>query len=331
LAYDDPQLRHLDKVLTGISVAYTNAAFIGDQLAPTVPVNRQSDKYNVFDKVGFTVMDDIRGPKSRANEIPARKLSRDSYFAEEHALVDVVAPEDSENADPEQGAGTTLQDDLNDSAEELTDTILLNRENTILTMATTVANYATGHSITLSGGDQWSTYATSDPVDDMKVGIDKVQSSILRPPNVAFFGYAVARKLEDHTVLIDRVKYTVNRGEVVDTALASLFGIPRIVRSLAVKNTAAMGQPVTTAYMLGKDVIIAYVPPRPSRKQPAFMYEFAWPYRGGSPMPTERWFDDDHSAWKVRVRRRYDIKGISVDDVATGKFIGGYLIKNAIL
>jgi hypothetical protein len=57
------------------------------------------------------------------------------------------------------------------------------------------------------------------------------------------------------------------------------------------------------------------------------MYEFNWKKRGRT-MNVERWYDMDHESTRIRVKRRYDLKFISVD--ATNKAIGGYLIKNAV-
>jgi hypothetical protein len=73
---------------------------------------------------------------------------------------------------------------------------------------------------------------------------------------------------------------------------------------------------------------MAYVPPRPGLKIPAFGYEFVWGYRGSTPMVTERWRDEDRVSDIVRVRRRYDIKMVALDSL--GKSIAGYVIKAAV-
>lgn len=333
MAYRDPALMHLDKALTGISVAYTNDEFIAEELYPSVTVTAKTAKYNVFERTGFTVLDDIRAKKGRAAELPPHEISRDSYTTEEHALVDVVAPEDVEEADP-----GTLASDFADSTRELTDTILLNRENLAQTQARTAANYATNHTVTLSGTDQWDDYTNSDPVGDMKTARDQVRSAIMRKPNLAIIPYAPMAKLEDHTKIIDRIKYTVTEARTSEKIIANWLGVNRIVIPGAVKNTANVGQPLTLADMWGNDVILAYVPERPGKRTPAFGYEFTYPFkealipgmRGGAVMPTERWWDVDHKAWKIRVSRRYDHKIIAVDAVATGKAVAGYLIKDAI-
>lgn len=324
MAYGDPQLLHVDKVLTNISVAYSNRDFVGNMLFPAVSVDKQSDKWNVFDRRGFTVFDDIRGPNDNTKELPPYSLSRDSYFAEEHALKDWVPIEEGANADPGMNV-------MADAAERVTNTILLNREDAIQTMARTAGNYASGHTVTLSGTTQWSDYTNSTPISDLKTAREAIGFDTFKTPNVMIAGNLVANMLEDHPTFLNRMK-TTNLAVNNDLdAIGRLTGLPTITRATAVKNSAAAGQAQTFAYMWGKDVVIAYVPDSPGRNTPAYGYEFVWtgPENSGV-MPTDRWYSEDRKAWAIRTTRRYDLKLVAVDAVATGKSIAGYLIKNAI-
>lgn len=322
MAYGDPQLLHVDKVLTNISVRYNNRELVGENLFPAVTVEKQSDKYNVFDKTGFTVMDDIRGPGAHTNEMPPMGLSRDSYFAEEHALKDWVPIEEGANTDPGFAP-------LADAAQRVTDTILINREDAMQTLSRATANYASTNTATLSGTAQWNDYTNSVPVTNLKTARDAIYLGTGRTPNIAILGYEVATILEDHPKYLDRMKTTPLATNNGLDAVGQLAGIPTLIRGAALKNTAALGQAQTFGYMWGKDVVIAYVPPAPGPNTPAFGYEFNWEFEGAR-MPTDRWFDQDRKATAVRTTRRYDLKFISVDAVATGKAVGGYLIKNAI-
>lgn len=324
MAYDDPGLLHYDQVLTGFSVGYANDDFVGAQLMPTVTVPARSAKYNVFEAVGFTVMNDIRAPKAKANEVPPITYSRDTYYAEEHALVDFVAQEEIDEND-----GSVQP--LVDSTERLSDTILLNKESLITSMATTTANYASGNSTTLVGTAQWNDWVNSNPIGDFKIARDVIHLKTRKFPNTAVIGYDVATQLEDHTKIVDRFKY-VEAGMTTFDMVARLIGSPglQFYKGGAVSNTANLGQAQTFAYMWGKNVVLAYVNPNPGRKSISYGYEYNFPWTGKGTMPTERWYDNDHDAWKIRVRRRYDLKPFAVDTVASGKFTAGYLIKNAI-
>jgi len=74
---------------------------------------------------------------------------------------------------------------------------------------------------------------------------------------------------------------------------------------------------------------MAYVPPRPGLRTPAFMYEFTWVYPTGARQVTERWRETRRKSDLIRVSRRYTHKFIAVD--GSGDSFAGYLIKDAIL
>lgn len=332
MAFEDPALIRTDRVLTRISVGYRNPVLVGDVLFPEVGVDNQSDKYMVFDKnESRTVHDDLRAPAAHTRELPPMVVSRDSYYAEEHSLKEWVPIEvRAGNADPGVNA-------MARATRRVTNTILLNRENIVQNMVRTASNYASGHTVTLAGTDQWSDYTNSDPIGDLKAGVTQVQFALAGiTPNVALMGWQVAAMLEDHPAFLNRMKTTPLAENRDLSAVGTLTGIGRIVRAGTVYNTAAIGQAATYGYMWGKDVILAYVPDAPGVDEPAFGYEFVWHFSedpgagGGVSNPTDRWFDTDRKAWAVRTTRRYDHKFVAVDDVATGKATGGYLIKSAI-
>lgn len=332
MAYDDPQLLHADEFLTGISVAYDQEnPYIGDQLFKTVEVKFQSDKYRVYNKDNEArVTDDHRSPGARANELPPAMLpSEDSYFATEHALKDVVPMEEEENSDPR----LLLEDDdpFTFATERLTDTILLNREYALLQMILATANYATGHSTTLSGTAQWSDYTNSDPAGDIKTGRKKVSDAMgeTRRANTVVIGSEIWWTLEDHPKVVEKLG---NQGLQMTTedVIAKVLRIDnaRLIRATAEYNTAPYGQPANMVDLWGKHILMAWVPPSAGKRTPAFGYEFVWPYKryGGQRMLTKRWWDDDRESQIIKVSRRYDQKFIAID--GSGKSIGGYLIKN---
>jgi hypothetical protein len=71
MAYGDPQLLHLDSMLTDISVGFDNPdQFVASMLFPQVGVAKQSDRYYVYNRdLWGRVTDDIRAPGSEANEL----------------------------------------------------------------------------------------------------------------------------------------------------------------------------------------------------------------------------------------------------------------------
>ena len=77
----DISMVHVDQALTNVSIAYQNAQFVADDVFPTIPVAKQSNKYFIYSKDRFRIVDDARRPGTRANEINWT-LSTDTYFTE---------------------------------------------------------------------------------------------------------------------------------------------------------------------------------------------------------------------------------------------------------
>ena len=317
---------HIDQVLTQISLGWPNNGLVGEQLFPTVGVNKQSDKYYVFGREAWLVENDVRAPGTQANEVTGLTLSTDTYYAQEHSLQHAVTDEERWNAD------SPLSPDR-DAAELVTSKIWLGRELAMKTLVTTASNYNSANTVTLAGTDRWEDYVNSDPISDMRTGKAAVHSLIFVEPNVAIIPYQVMTVLEDHPDFIERIKYS-ERGIVTSELIAAVLGFEKIIVPGVGIATSLLGQTITAGYLWGKDVILAYVPPRPGLKVPAFAYEFAWRGNpGGQIQYVDRWREEQRKSDLVRVCRYYDLKFVAVGDGGVGtaaKAIGGYLIKTAI-
>jgi hypothetical protein len=313
---------HMDAILTQISVGWPNGDFVGPNFFPSVGVRKQTDKYYVFGREswGLHPGGDIRAPGTVANEITGINVSTDTYFAVEHALQIAVTDEEKETVD-------SPMQPVRDGTELVTSQVHLGRELAIRNLMVTAANYATGMSVTLAGTDQWSDFTNSDPIDDVKVARMAMHAKIFVEPNTILLPYQVIMKLEDHPDFIERIKYS-ERGIVSRDLLSTLFGGMRIVTPGVGYNSSNPGQAAALGYIWGKDVVMAYVPPRPGLKVPAYGYEFTWNYPSGGPQAVERWREEPRKSEIIRVGRRYDLKLVAKDDA--GKSIAGYLIKNAV-
>jgi hypothetical protein len=317
---------HIDNVLTQISVGWPNNGLVGENLFPTVGVNKQSDKYYVFGREGWLVENDVRAPGTEANEIPGLQVSLDTYYAQEHSLQIPVTDEERWNAD------SPLSPDR-DGTELVTAKIWLGREKAMQTIATTAANYASGNTVTLSGTSQWNDYVNSDPISDLRTAKLTVHSRIFMEPNVGVIPYQVMTKLEDHPDFIERIKYS-ERGIVSSDLIGAVLGIDKIIIPGVGINSANSGAAASLGYLWGKDVVLAWVPPRPGLKIPAFGYEFGWKGNpGGQLQYIDRWREEKRKSDLVRCCRYYDLKIVAQGDVGTadaGKAIAGYLIKTAV-
>ena len=57
---------HIDRALTNVAIAYSNAAFVWPEIFPRVPVQKQSDKFFKFDKEAWFDVPDPAG----ADQLP---------------------------------------------------------------------------------------------------------------------------------------------------------------------------------------------------------------------------------------------------------------------
>lgn len=311
----------VDPVMSQISVGYPSEDFSGSLLFPAVRVTKQTDKYAVFGKEAETLdtLGDQRAPGSVANEVEGVTLSNKTYYAAEHALQIAVHDEERE-LDPSLGPDQ-------EATEIVTSKVLLKRELLFAAMATTAANYPAAHTQTLAGVTQWSDYVNSDPIGAWKTARLQVRSAINVDPNFALIPFAVLIQLQDHPDFIERIKYS-ERGIITQEIVQVLIGMPRISIPGSVYNTANPGQAATLAAIWGKDVVIAYVPPNPGRKIPAYGYEFVWSYPDGLTQHMDRWREENRKSDLLRCSRRYDVKHIAVD--GSDKAIAGYLFKAAV-
>lgn len=297
----DISMVHVDQALTEVSVAYRNAQFVADKVFPTVPVTKQSNKYFIYSKESFRIVDDARRPGARANEIDWT-LSTDTYFCEGHALAQALPDELRANADQ------AIDVDV-DTTETLTDLIYLQREISVAATATdpTVVTQST----TLSGTSQWSDYSNSDPlvaVEDQKATIQKQVGQL---PNSLLVSYPVFKALRNHPKIVDRFKYS-QVGILQPDHLKSAFNVDNFFIAAAVKNTAHEGAADALDYVWGKNAILFYMPPAPGRRTVSMGYQFTWLFGANTAgFLVKRYREESRSADIVEVQLYYDAKVVA--------------------
>lgn len=303
----------VDPMLTNVAIGYTNDAYIAELLLPSLSVAKQSGKHFVYDKGRFRVPFNSakRATGSKSNEVNLTLTTGNPYFCEDHALKQFVADEDVDNA-------ITPTSPFIDATENVTEMHLIARE---VEAATTLLSTATmTQNTTLSGTDQWSDYSNSDPIGDIRTGMQTVHSSIHVNPNVLVLGKQVYDKLVDHPAFIERVKYS-QLGVMTPELLARIFGVDRVIIGAAGKNTAAEGATDSMSYIWGKDALLAYVNPRLGQKMITLGLTYTW-----KQMQTERLRgtdEEDRKGTFVRVGNHYYDQNV----VAAA---AGYLLKAVV-
>lgn len=263
---------HVDRPLTNISVAYLQSMedFVADKVFPVVPVQKQSDRYFVYDKsYWFRSEAQKRAPSTESAGGGWKVDSTPSYFADVWAVHKDIDDQIRANADQ------PLDMDR-DSTEYVTRQLVLRREKEFASKYFTTGIW-TGST---SGGDiapatKWDA-ASSDPVDDIEEQKEATRQKTGFKPNKLVLTPNVFRALKSNASILDRIKYT-QRGIVTEDILAALFGVEQVLVANATNNQAAEGASTDMQFIFGADgALLVYAAPRPSILQPSGGYIFGW-------------------------------------------------------
>ena len=296
---------HTDAILSNISVQYRNAAYVGLQLMPVVPVKKESDIYYIYDSKAdrFRIPETLRAPKTESKTVNW-KVTTGTYTCKEYALNDLIDDRERNNAD----APLNLEVD---TVEFLTDIIELAQEQRIATLLT---GASMTHSAIISV--KWEDYANSDPIGDIETGKQDIHSRIFRNPNTLLLGVEVYNVLKHHPDILDRIKY-VQKGVVTAELMANIFEVDKVIIGEAGYNTKKEGQTAVYGYLWGKYAILAYVEPRPGIKK----YSLGYTFKVGNNVTRRARMETKHSDW-FEPSMICDEKLVSVDC--------GYLMKACI-
>lgn len=259
---------YIDKALTGVSNAWENDDndFIADSLFPVVTVNKPTFKVGKYGKDGLRLPSNtLRTGESKAKRVNLTRGFDDIGPLQEHSLSDFITKDDYDLTDdpfePESDSVENMNSimalvDEKDLASQLTNTSIITQNTT------------------LSGTAQWNDYDNSDPITDIVNGIT---TGKFVNYNTIAMGQEVWYKISQHPVILDRLKWS-ERGVVTIEAFLSLlapYGITKLLIGKAKENTGKEGLADNISTVWGKNVILAFVQPKPGRKKVNGGYKFA--------------------------------------------------------
>lgn len=300
---------HVDAILTNMSVAFIQNQnnFIAGQVFRSLPVEKQSDKYFIYTK-GDWFRDEAttRAPATESSG-SGYTLSTATYYCPVYAMHKDVDDQTRMNSD------SPLAPDR-DATEFVTQRMLLRKEiqwtDDFFTTSVWTTDKTGGTDFT-----KWSSYASSDPIEDVEAGKATILASTGMMPNTLVLGYDAYRQLRNHPDIIDRIKYTSSNTVDTDT-IARLLGLERVLVSRAVKNTAAEGATVSMTTVAGKNALLCYVAPSAGVLTPTAGYSFEW--RGvsdgmGQNVGISRFRMPELRADRIESQMAWDNKVISAD------------------
>jgi hypothetical protein len=313
---------HVDAPLTNISIAYMQSAtdFVAGRVFPNLPVAKQSDLYYTFDRKFFNrTSAKKRAPNTEA-AIIGMELGTASYFADVWAAKAQLPDQVMSNMD----AVLNLE---RASVDLVMMDLMLRREKDWAANYFAPTVWATQYDGVAStpGTDDvihWSDQTSGDPIGDIRTAKTDMKEATGFMPNTFVLSRRVFDALVDHPDIVDRIKYSGGVGNqnpavTTESALAMLFGIPRILVMDAIENTAAEGDAEASAFIGGKHALLTYSAPSPGLMTPSAGYTFSWQGYLGQTNPfgiaTKRRYRDELETTEIEGAMAFDHKLVASD------------------
>lgn len=311
-----PQSVHVDALLTNMSIMYMQEAegFVANEICPTLPVKKQSNKYAKWSKADwFRLQARKTGDADPAPIAGFRVDTSNSYFCEEESLKKLLTAQQKANYDVPLNADRA-------TVNFLTQQMLMARDKRVLDALFVGSTWSTnyqGVSGTPSGAQfkQWDDSA-STPFIDMRTIRTAVKKACGRRPNTLCVTSDVDDILQEHPDTLDKIKYT-QTGIASNELLAKAFGVKKYVVADAVYNSAAENATATMAFFQTKKAILLYVPDAPSVDEPSAAYNFSWSefdgLKAGTGVTIRSWEEKDPLGEWFRSGIHFDPKITAVD------------------
>ncbi|MEO1082394.1 MAG: phage capsid protein [Pseudomonadota bacterium] len=237
-----------DPIRTAIAIQYTQEAFVADDILPRRPVGAEEFKWTEYNKADrFTVPETLVDRKGELNQVEFGGTEK-AGMTNDYGLKDVIPQKDID-----AGARANF-DVLGNATEGLTDLVLLDREMRVSTIMNSTANYAAGHSETLSAGDRW-TATTGNPIVQLS---DAMEVPFMRP-NVLLLNPAGALALRRNAEVVKAYNGTLGDSGLVPMEwIRQAMELDQIIVGRAKYNTSKKGQPIVIDRLWQNNAIMIY-------------------------------------------------------------------------
>lgn len=263
---------HVDRHLTNLAINYRPQNFIADQIAPIVPVEKQSDMYPVFNRTEFFSLEDTtRAPGTEAKKI-TRSVSSGQYYARNQALGRDIPIEDVANMD------AVLRFEFDEGASRyLLGKLGLGWEARVTQLAVVTANVSS----VFVCNSVWDVPGANagDPFWMITQMIEYVQGQTGQKANSLWFGWKAWNRIKRNYHMRNLINGVNNgKGLVTRQQVQALFEVDRLIVSEALMHAQNEGQTGTpTLVNCMQDQVIAYFAPLTvSRDDPSWFYTFRW-------------------------------------------------------
>lgn len=302
---------HIDTHLTDLAINYRPQNMIADQIAPIVPVNKESNSYPIFSRFeNFAIEDTARARGTEAKKV-TRSVSSANYLVRNYALGFDVPIEDLANMDDAFRGELDLG-----AAKYLVGKLALGMEKRVIDLA----NVSTNVSTTFVPASSWTAPVGAnqgDPFSTVMQMIEQVQSQTGQRANSILMGWKTWNYMRRNYNMRNLINGVNNKGGPVSRqAVASIFEVDRFLVSEALWHTAnenAVNSGQLVANPIQDKLFVYFAPMAASREDPSWMYSFRWT-PNGYPAP----FTVERHAYDTRKKIETIEAGYFQDERVTG-------------
>ncbi|EDW6697272.1 hypothetical protein L1J68_001556 [Salmonella enterica subsp. enterica serovar Poona] len=220
--------RVVDPVLTSIARGYKNAAFVGENIFPIVPTDKEGVTVPTFGKSAFVEYDTERAVGANSNILVREKTGKLDLVLNEH---DLAAP-----VDYREKAESMFNEEAK-AIRRVTSGVNLKRELYAARLAQDPKVYAKENVRALAAAERWAG-GKGDPIGVIEAGIEAVRNKTGLRPNLMTMGASVMALLKFHPAIQAAIGAN-ERKRITLEILKDLFQVEDVV----------VGEPVSMASM----------------------------------------------------------------------------------
>ena len=280
---------HTDASMSNMSVMYGNDDFIGTELMPIVPVNKQSNVYQVYTKRDrFAAPDAQIGDYGEAKEINQTR-STSSYACENFALKDAIAVTTLANQDEPLNEMVDLQSGI-------LDLLFLAEEIRIAAVVGAAASYGT-NTAAKAAAARWDVPG-GDPIADMQAASAAMWKGRGSSAKYMFSDLDIYHVLSRHQDILGLFQYNGSSpGLATPDMIAKYIGAERYLIGEGRYDTANLGTTASYSRIWPAVWGMIRVARTPSLRNASFGYTLRWSLSGmanvsaNQGMVTKQWYD----------------------------------------
>lgn len=294
-------VRPVNPVSTSLSIGFKNDEFLWDQIAPVSEQPEKSGTYFIWNREFWMRRPDgmVRPPESQYLRT-GYGVSTATYNAFEIGAEKLLG-------EVTQAASQTPENLMTQDVQFLTNLIQLELEKRVADALFVTGVWGTSN--TLTGSDQWSDYANSDPISDADTAHNTIRRNTGAMVNTLFVGKTSWDDLKNHPLILEKYKYT-QTSIMTEALVAGVLEVPEIKVGTSVENTAGENLAYVGAD-IWTDSALFLVRNNPALGVANGAYTFMWNEKSNIPWAVEEYREDQTRGTVNRIFTHIDPQVVS--------------------